>query len=346
MSGIYRRRDGTWCVTIELGNVNGKRKRKTFTGRTRKEVVAKRDAYQTGVEMTIATFLHQWMNTTIAENCTQKTYQSYTQMIRLHIEPHIGHVWLNELSPIHIQQMITTLRAKGISPRTVQYAFRILSSALNRAVKWEYITRNVTKLVDTPKIPKHTVDPFTIEQARQFLDTVYGHRLYALYQLAFVLGLRQGELIALQWNDIDWKQRVLHVRHAKTSAGVRSLSIPAPLLQTLHYHYEQQQHEHHTNEHGLVFPSSVGTPLSARNLLRHYKQTLAIAGLPNRRFHDLRHSCASFLIANGEHPRVVMEVLGHSQIAVTMNTYAHVLSDVQEAAVAGVAATLLDKPKG
>jgi integrase len=241
--------------------------------------------------------------------------------------------------------MVVQLQEKGYAQRSVQYAVGVLSRALNKAVLYGHLSRNPAQHVK-PRLERRTIDPLTPEQAQRFLDAVEGHRLAPLYQVALGLGLRQGEIIALRWSDVDLQNRRLHIRESKTDAGVRTLVLPLSLVDTLGEHWRFQQQERlvqdvNWKEHGLVFPSEVGTPLSARNLVRHFKGILKKAGLPEKvRFHDLRHSCASFLIAKGVNPRVVMEILGHSQISVTMNTYAHVFSDVQEEAVEGVSELL------
>jgi integrase len=133
-------------------------------------------------------------------------------------------------------------------------------------------------------------------------------------------------------------QEWLQVLQGKTERSARTLLLPPILVAKLQAHWQRQQEERIIQgmawkEHGLVFPSSVGTPLSARNLLRHFKQTLQKAGLPDKRFHDLRHRCASLLLAQGVHPRVVMDILGHSQISVTMNTHGHISPKTQRSAL-------------
>ena len=143
----------------------------------------------------------------------------------------------------------------------------------------------------------------------------------------------------MRWVDLDFNAQTLRIVTGKTAASARKLPLPETLITALQHHEERQhkeraERETEWKEHGLVFPSEVGTPISGRNLLRHFKAALKRAGLPpSIRFHDLRHSCATFLIAQGVHPRVVMEILGHSQISVTMNTYGHVLPETQQDAV-------------
>ncbi|NJN67576.1 MAG: tyrosine-type recombinase/integrase [Chloroflexaceae bacterium] len=240
---IYQREDGIWCASVDLGYIDGKRKRKVITAKTRKEAAEKLKALQmqqqTGVDFTVERqtvqqYLERWLEHTVKEDREPKTYTSYEQMVRIHIVPAIGHVQLDKLSPDHVQQMIAALRRKDhLSDRTVQDAIRILSVALNRAVKFGYITRNVATLVDTPKARKRPIRILTVEEAQQFLEAVEGHRLDPLYQVALGLGLRQGEILALHWFDVDLDKRQLHIRDAKTEAGVRTLVLPQALVESL-----------------------------------------------------------------------------------------------------------------
>lgn len=241
---------------------------------------------------------------------------------------------------------------KGLSPRTVQYVRAVLRKALNQALKWGRVPRNVALLVDPPTATKPQIKPLTPEQGRKLLDAARGHRLEALYRVALSLGLRQGEALGLRWEDVDLDAGTLRVAMAlqrrkgvkelvmpKTEQSRRTLPLPAVLVAALRAHRTRQLEERLAvgpmwREHGMVFPSTVGTPLEPRNVTRHFKALLERAGLPNVRFHDLRHSCATLLVAQGVHPRLVMEVLGHSQIHLTMNTYAHVLPEAQREALA------------
>lgn len=355
---IHQRGDGRWCALVDLGIINGKRKRKYIYGDTRKEVaeklkVALRDQ-QLGLvtvheNQTVTQFLTAWLEQSVKPTNKPSTYQSYRDIIKRHIEPAIGHIVLSKLTPQHIQALLATLQEKKLSPRTVQYARAILHHALDQALKWGYVARNVVALVEAPRVERHTVEPLTEAQATALLQAVAGHRLEALYRIALGLGLRRGEVLALRWVDVDLKARTLRVTAGKTASSTRTLPVPETLVDALKAHEQRQQVERAEDDawrdHGLVFPSEVGTPISGRNLLRHFKSVLKRAGLPQTiRFHDLRHSCATFLIAQGVHPRVVMEILGHSQISVTMNTYGHVLPETQQDAVQKLDAFLRRQP--
>ncbi|MDP9472177.1 MAG: site-specific integrase [Chloroflexota bacterium] len=181
------------------------------------------------------------------------------------------------------------------------------------------------------------------DQARAFLAAVRGDRLEALFTVALALGLRQGEALAMRWDDVDLDAGTIRIRHTvqkingqwhftepKTARSRRSISMPAASIAALRAHQLRQPDERlaagsRWQEWGLVFPSSVGTPLDGSNVTHWLQKILARAGLPRQRFHDLHHCCASLLLAQHVPMRVVMEIPGHSQIALTMDTYSHVM---------------------
>lgn len=361
---IYQRPDGTWCAMIELGIVNGKRKRKYLYGDTRKEVAEKLkqllNQQQQGVNidperLTVAEFLDRWLEQVIKPHRRPRTYSSYADTVRLYLKPRVGHHQLTKLTAIHVQTMINDMAASG-STRIAQYARGVLQQALNRAVKWDLIPRNVVLATDRPRSTTRTITPLSEEQAQKLLEAVAGHRLEALYRIALSLGLRRGEVLGLRWADINLDKKTLRVSGAlqrvqgklerslpKTKAGARTLLLPDVLVELLADHRRRQAEErafwgNEWHEHDLLFPAERGTPMEPSNLHRHFKLALKRAGLPlTTRFHDLRHSCATFLIAQGVHPRVVMEILGHSQISLTMNTYGHVQPETQRDATSKVA---------
>jgi integrase len=211
------------------------------------------------------------------------------------------------------------------------------------------IPYNVATLVEIPRAEKPHITPLTPEQARALLAAVQGDPLEALYRVALSLGLRRGEVLALRWEDIDFKRKELHVtgsvrrtggvlrrRATKTESSRRALPVPTLLLEILQRHRQQQdQARAHPDwrEHDLVFPSSVGTFMEPGNLNRRFKAVLKRAGLPTTmRFHDLRHSCATLLLAQGVPLVVVRDMLGHSQISTTADIYGHVLPETHRQA--------------
>jgi integrase len=363
---IHQRKDGTWCAIVDLGWVNGKRKRKYIYGKTRKEVADKLKAahrdQSDGVDLaierqTIAEFLDIWLEQTVKIRNRDGTYENYTQIVRSHIVPAIGKYHLTKLTPEQIQRMLNQLIAAGLAPRTIRNVRAVLRDALNQAVRRRRIAYNVAALVELPRAEKPSIHPLMPEQARSLLDAVRGDPLEALYRVALSLGLRRGEILALRWEDIDFDQQELRVsgsvrrtggvlcrRPPKTQSSIRTLPVPAILLQVLRRHHVQQVEARQRNdwqEQGLVFPSSVGTIMEPGNLHRHFKGVLARAGLPTTvRFHDLRHSCATLLLAQGVPLVVVRDTLGHTQISTTADIYGHVLPETHRRAVDGLDALL------
>lgn len=237
---------------------------------------------------------------------------------------------------------------------------------MNVAVKWQLVYRNVAALVSLPRIQKQEMKIFTPEQAKAFLDSVKGHRLEALFVMALTLGLRRGELLGLRWSDIDLDAATLRVNYAlqrfdgklhlmepKTEKSRRVLPLPSLLTTALRAHRSRQLEDRLAlgsdwQETRFVFASTIGTPLEPRNLNRTFDTLLEKANkelgesekLPKIRLHDLRHSCATLLLAQGVPQRTLMEILGHSQISLTMNTYSHVLPEMTRAAVGVMDAVL------
>lgn len=356
---VRRRKDGRWEGRLWLGDG----KTRSVYGATMREVQDKlrelERQQENGVDLnakpqTVEQFLSTWLGLVVKENCRSKTYESYEQIVRCHLIPHLGKIRLDALRPDPIRNMREVLREKGLSDRTRQYVVGVLSRALNQAVEDGLIARNVAKQIKASSVKRKEQKILTKKMLARFLAAVRGHRLEALYHLAIRLGLRRGELVALKWDNIDLQHRSLSVIASKTEAGVRKLPLSPRLADMLQQHRACQEEERtlygdRWQEHGLVFPSLVGTPLSPRNLVRHFKRVLI--GLINEdiqkieeeigqpfteeerkkytkermiRFHDLRHTCASLLVAQGVHPRVIMEILGQSSIKVAMEIYAHV----------------------
>ncbi|HEV2108522.1 MAG TPA: site-specific integrase [Thermomicrobiales bacterium] len=349
----YQRKDGRWEALLTLpADAPGGPARRSFYGKTKKEAMTKLRAAQRKLDEglpavpereTVGTYLDRWLIDVAKPGLRASTYKSYESYVRLHLKPALGHHRLARLGPQHVQTMLNEKLAAGLSPRTVQYIRAILRRSLGQALKWGLGSRNVATLIDPPKGRRVEVRPLTPEQARCFLDFVNGDRLEALYSVAVALGLRQGEALGLQWEDIDFTSCALRVRHAlqrvdgklrlvepKSERSRRTVDIPAPTLAILVAHRDRQAFERafagdRWQDWGLVFTTPKGTPLDGTAVTKRLQRLLADAELPRQRFHDLRHCCASLLLAQGVPPRVVMEILGHSQISLTMDTYSHVM---------------------
>jgi integrase len=357
---IYKRKDGLWVGAANLGYRSGKLKRKVYYGKTREEVqiklVAALSDMQKGIPITterqtLAKFLQSWLTEVVKPSVRPKTLKTYNYIVNLHIEPELGRKILTKLSPQDVQRFMNEKLKSGLSARTVRHINDTLRCALNMALRWGLVSRNVATLVGPPRIQRKEIRSFTPDEARIFLRTIKGDRLEALFSVALSLGLRQGEALGLRWQDIDFEARTLRVRYAiqriegklqmvepKTERSRRILPLPETVLSALRTHRSRQLEERlslgsHWQETGLVFTSTVGTPLEPRNVVRKFHALLKKAELPHFRFHDLRHACASLLLAQGVPARTVMEILGHSQISLTMNTYAHVLPAMKQDAM-------------
>jgi integrase len=365
---IFKRKDGRWVAILNIGYRDGARRRKHFYGNTRRDVqerlTAALRAQQQGLPVaperqTLGDFLRHWLDHVVRPNLRPKTHHSYAAEVRLHIGPQLGHIQLAKLRPQHIQAFLNEKREAGLSARTVQYHHAILRRALGQAEKWDLVPRNVAALVTPPTIRRREIEPLQPDEALTLLDAVRDDRLEAVYSVALAVGLRQGEILGLRWRDVDLENGKLEIRTSllwldgacqlsepKTDRSRRSIALPEVATMALHGHRARQLEDKliagtRWREHDLVFATTLGTPMHPRNLVRHYHRALAKAGLPRKRFHDLRHTCASLLLAQGVQPRVVMEILGHSQIALTMDTYSHVIPSLKRDA-----ANSMDKALG
>jgi integrase len=343
------------------------RHRRVLYGRTRAEVQDKLLAVQGDVRaglpvptrhQSVGEFLKVWLDEVAGPSVRPRTYRSYEQVLRLHVIPDLGKVHLAKLSPQQVQRLLNNKTKAGLSPRTVRIIRDVLRNALNRALQWGLVSRNVAAVVDVPHIPRADVRVFSPDQARQFLAHVKGDRQEALYTVALALGLRQGEALGLKWEDVDLEAGCLHVRHAllrlggrlelsepKTALSRRTIPLPSIAITALRAHRSRQLQDRllagsRWKEAGFVFTTTVGTPMDGPTVTKRFQAALAAAGLPRQRFHDLRHGCASLLLAQGVAPRVVMELLGHSDVRLTMNVYTHVASELQQAAADSMEALL------
>ncbi|HEV8574410.1 MAG TPA: site-specific integrase, partial [Dehalococcoidia bacterium] len=288
-----------------------------------------------------------------------RTLAGYTSIVERHLIPALGRIRLRKLQPADIDAYLNRLVGSGLTTRTAQYHHAVLRRALGQAERWGYVGRNVARLVTPPQVRQRQMAPLTPDQARLFLAGIAGDRTEALYAVSLSLGLRQGEALGLLWEDVDLGARTLTVQHTlqryggayhldepKTQRSRRTVSLPTPLVDVLRRHRIRQNEERlrvgplWAGGWNLVFCNEIGEPLAGAEVTRRFQRTLAALGLPRQRFHDLRHAAATFLIAQAVPLRVVMEILGHSTISVTADTYGHVAIEVQREATDRTAALL------
>jgi integrase len=322
-------------------------KRRYVSGKTKEEARKALREARSGADqglvfdaarLTVVEYLDRWLKDSVQGSVRRSTYESYDRQVRRYVTPAVGRVRLNALTPAHVQGLYREMQDRGLSARTVEYTHAVLHRALKQAVRWSMVPRNVCDAVDVPQVRREDMHPLTPEQARRFLDAARGERLEALYVVAVYAGLRPGELLALGWEDVD--RGILHVNRAlsdgefttpKTKRSRRRIDLSAGSIAALRRHRVRQLEERMARaglwrDHALVFPSSVGTPLSHRNVVRSFKAVLKRADLPAViRLYDLRHTCATLLLCRNVHPKYVQELLGHASIAQTLDTYSHVL---------------------
>ncbi|MGB9866851.1 MAG: tyrosine-type recombinase/integrase [Bacillota bacterium] len=368
---IFRRPNGLWCGLITAGRdpATGKLKRMSFSGRTRAEVqvkIAKALAdLQAGTavlptKLTVGQWLDCWLEEYKKPSLRPTTFDSYEAMVRCHLKPAIGHIPLKDLRPEHLQRLYNDELAEGTSPRTVRYIHAVIHQALRQAVKNQLVGRNVAEATTLPAEERKEIHPLTLEQVNQLLASIQQDRLYPAILLELATGLRRGELLALRWQDVDLRAGTLTVRRnlvrirnhdgggaktrlvfqePKTPQSRRTIPIPEDVVAELKRHKARQNQEklllgQAYQDNDLVFCLEDGRPLDPRNFTRHFDALLEKAGLPHIRFHDCRHTFATALLELGEHPKVVQHILGHSRIAMTLDTYSHASLDLEKRAMA------------
>jgi len=292
-----------------------------------------------GQRLTVGAFLDDWLATSVQARCRPSTARSYRETVERYIRPAVGRVPLAKLEPEHVQRMLVDLTARGdLSSTTVRYAYAVLRIALGRALKGGKAIRNVATLVDPPAKARTELHPLTVEHVTTFRAALSGDRLEALYLVAIGTGLRQGEILALRWSDVDLDAGTLTVRHTlerltrtlvepKTPGSRRTVGLPLPVTAALHRWQRRQAQERERarvwDARGFVFSTREGRPLESRNVTQGLQAVLLAAALPRQRFHDLRHAFATLQLEAGAELLEVSRALGHSDIGTTANVYAH-----------------------
>lgn len=354
---IYKRQDGRWVASITLPGG----KRKSFYGQTCQEVAQKLTvglkARLDGVplpsdQLKVERYLQEWLQSA-QPSIRPSTWRRYEQLLRVHASPALGTLPLTRLEPRHVQRLYADCLTQGLAPATVRQLHAVLHRALGEAVQWGTVARNVVALVSPPRVKRHEITPLSAEQVRTLLEAAQGDRFEALYVLALTTGMRLGELLGLRWQDVDFGAGMLQVHHTllrlrdglrltepKTAHSRRRIALAPSAVAALRHHRGRQAAIRLRlglawEDHDLVFTNEIGKPVAAGNLLRRsFWPLLDKAGLPRIRFHDLRHTAVTLLLQQRVHPKVVSELLGHSSIGLTLDTYSHVIPDMQQQAVA------------
>ena len=371
---IYRRKNGTWAAQYTVWTAEG-RKRRSVSGKTRAEVsrklteaMADRDGgllHDAG-KLTVGEYLNRWLADSVKGTVKETTYANYAYIAHKHVSPALGHVKLKTLTPAHVRDLYGEKARTNLAATTVKKMHVVLRKALSQAVSDGLIPRNAADGVKPPRVgaPGEEIKPIGSEACAKFLEASRGERLEALYVLAVHCGLREGELLALRWEDVylEAVRPTMLVRRtltrgedgrgwvvgASTKSGKgRRVRLTRRAVTALKDHRKRQLEERMClaglwQDQGLVFAGETGSFINPSNLRnRSFKRIKARSGVrEDLRFHDLRHNCATLLLSEGVNAKVVSELLGHASITITLNIYSHVLPDMQDSAADAMEAAL------
>lgn len=345
-----------WYFTINYKE-NGKYKKMLRRGfKTKKEAEAAMVEAQNGInkgtyvepsKVLYSEFMKSYLEDK-KTNVKKSTLGTYVYLVDNFILPALGHIELSKILPRDIQSLYNQLKESGrLADENIRKIHTIINDSLNKAFKWEMISRNPAALVDAPKVSKKEIEVWDEEDIKKFLDAAKESRYYCAFLLALTTGMRQGEILGLRWKDIDVNNQTISVVQtlshkgqelsagAKTESGNRQISIDeetlTQVLRLKHLYKEEMMASRPLyNDLDLVIRTSLGTPLSPRNLLRSFYSIIEKSGVKKIRFHDLRHTHASLMLKQGVNPKIVSERLGHANVRITLDTYSHLLPNLQK----------------
>jgi integrase len=355
---ITKRKGGRYQAAVYVMQPDGTRARKFAYGKTWAECDAKRRELLNKADQGIpvptrsaklADWLPYWLDHVVRPRRKLSTFDKYESHVRLYLVPMIGTKRLESLGVADVRRFLTRLE-KQTTAATAKESHRVLRSALSAACREELVTRNVASLVESPRVTARELNPWTLDETLTFLGAARKDPLYAAFVLAVTMGLRRGEIVGLRWSDVDLDKRVLYVRqqtqrrrgelYNDDPKGRRRRAVPLPAMcvAPLRWHRMRQAATRKKagkqwQDSAYVFTTRTGRPVEPRNVYRSFTRIAESASLRVVRLHDARHGCATLLVAAGVAPRVVMEILGHSQISITMDVYTHVVQDTQREAI-------------
>jgi integrase len=367
LRGHIRQRGNKWCIVIDLGKgPDGKRKQKWFSGYDsqgdaeadlpHKLIDVQDGLYINDSSVSLKEYLNTWL-TTIEPDIRPKTYQFYKYNVDHGIVPVIGHIRLDKLKPLDIKRMINKYLKDGtLSNTTIRHYYRTLSIALNKAVEWEIISKNPCKKIKPPAPDTPEMKVLTAKQVDKLLEYTKQSEFKVMYipiLLSVGCGLRRGEVLGLRWKDIDFENKIMHIRHnlqyinkefilqePKTKNGKRDIPLPTPIISILQEHKGEQETikerlkiKDYKKEDAFVCAWENGTNIIPDYCYKTLGKLLKRCKLPHIRFHDLRHTYATLMLDNDANIKVLSELLGHSKTSITMDIYAHALPDSKKEAV-------------
>lgn len=313
-----------------------------------------RGEYLEAPKITFAVFARKWMEKYASGQVRPSTLVLYEGYLKKHFIPIFGSMNLDQIGVEEMQSFKTDKMASGLSPQTVKHLLRVLRQMFSHAIDWNYLRANPVDKVRNPKIPRVAKDFFTSDEVRIFLNHVQ-LRWYALFLTAITTGLRVGELLAMRWSNLDWNSGKYHVRETclrarggyaagiaepKTETSVAPVHLTPSCLEALREHRQRQTEQRLAmgmdyQDNDLIFATESGGMLDSCNIVKRvFNPTLQKAGLRRIRFHDLRHTCASLLIAQGENPKFIQSQLRHASIEMTFDQYGHLFPEAGKEAAA------------
>lgn len=300
---------------------------------------------------TLAEFLERWLRDYAKPNLSPRGFERYASIIRKHITPDMGSLMLTQLRPEHLQKHYTASLNNGLSARTVRYHHAVIHKALQMAVKWGLVSRNVADGVDVPRARHPEMQTWDENDVTRFLEAAKDSPYYALFYTALYTGMRRSELLGLKWGDVDFILSQVYINRSlhhlkdgsyvftqpKSAKSRRTIALPPSAFLVLKDHHKKQKLERAVlgiplTDDNLVFSQFNGKPLRPNTITRAWAMLVARAGLKVIRLHDARHTHASLMLKQGIHPKVVQERLGHTSIQITLDTYSHVVPGLQQAA--------------
>jgi integrase len=374
MAGTIRRRGkGSWQVRYDLGTdaVTGGRRRASFTvqGTRRdaeRELTESLRMRDTGIEIvpekiSVAEFLDRWLRDYAKPNVAPSTFERYAGIVRRWCVPAFGLVPLTKLRPAHVQAAYAAWQVEGLSPKTVVHHHRMLREAFSHAVDWQLLAVNPISAAKPPRPERADVRFLEPVEIVLLFDAAGGYPepYPTLVHVALATGARQGELLALRWQDTDLGDGLLRiVRTARRFAGLgivygepktyrskRPVKLDADTVTLLKAHRAQQNADRlragpEWQDNDLVFCGEAGQPLDARNVLRWFQRIAADAGLGKLAFHCLRHTCGTLMASAGTNPKYIADRLGHANATFTLNTYVHTTGDAEAQAAEAIGKAL------
>lgn len=368
---IRARGKQSWELKFEAGSrdASGKRRihRETFRGsrdgaeRRLTQLLAQYDSgtYVAPSQVSLAEYLRSWLAS--ASHLAKKTAERYSELVEHQIIPHLGRTALQQLRPLQIAEWHQTLRRRGgnnggpLSPQTIKNAHRVLNCALSRAVALEIVARNVCSVIHAPKIEAKEIAILSSDDIAELLHRLEGHRLHPIISLAISTGARRGELLALQWDDIDLERGVirverslgetateLYVKSTKTTHSRRRIALDDDIVATLRQHRRRQNKERLALGLGaaqgrdLVFADAKGGPLSPDTVSRDFWRLCKALNLPEISLKGMRHTHASVCLAAGVDAVTTSRRLGHSRPSARMDIYGHLFGNPDAAAVTAI----------